>query len=536
MFDRFKRMIGRIQKPISQEQIVKKDNQVNKGLTEGIAELYDTPFNKTGKNPRGINVYTTTQIMQMKAKNIHGEFDSVGVENPYFLLAPEDRIRITQLCTPVLGVVTSRMNRIAGTKFIITNDKKEEDKIFMSLKNMNSVYKEFQKSDDISFIVARAKIYAELKTMLPDLLPDASNFNGCVLRWRKGIQNIKIDRCDEIWEWLQEPNQSDKWEDFIKKYVYDLMTHGLTAVYKEHLNGKVENIYILPGGTVIPIRDKYVTSKTGYVQLVSGEQPQLFYPDELSIAQYIPNSARSYGLVPMEALINKIAESMLFDKLSALGADHTRVPEKMIIINDSAPFGAFDGDLKQEVPISVAEQKRLEQKLNTPIQGGIMTFSGNNATVVDLSRENLMSYYNTRQRDIREDVALVYNMSNMEVNLTSSDGTSGRATSESQEEIDQGKGVVPILKLIENRFNRDVIPFRYGNGYRLNAQLTKSDEEELDLLTKKNNSGLYSVNELRINEMNEDPFDGDEFNKPRGAQSPDGSQTNPMYTQSADKG
>lgn len=484
---------------------------IEKGLTQSA--IRDS-LPETGNKKRGINIYSYSQIMSVGAVNQGGDRVLTTYDNPYFYLSPEDRLQIAQLSTPVQGVVTSRMHRIAGTKWVITNNKKEEDRLAEKYKSVYQVYKEYAKvKTDVTYIVARARLYAELKTSFPELLPDASNFENCLIRWHKKNQMINNDKNSAIELWLSEPNANDKWDDFIRKAIFDLHVHGTISIYKETMSGKVENLHILPGGTVIPVRQSHVSSVNAYLQLIDGFDPQIFFNDELSFIQYIPTSMRSYGLVPLEALINKVAEGMFFDKLMADQADGTKPPEKCIIVNTGSPFGG-DGDLI--VPTDMNEQKRLESKFNTPVKGAIMTLSGQTATVIDMSRENTMSAQMQRQKDIREDVALIFNMSNMEVNLTGSGDTSGRSTSETQQEIDQGKGITPILKLIQNRFNRDILPFRFGYGYSMEFQTTKNEREEVEIMAAKVQSGIYSVNEVRESK-NLLPYDKPELDYPQGA-------------------
>ena len=50
------------------------------------------------------------------------------------------------------------------------------------------------------------------------------------------------------------------------------------------------------------------------------------------------------------------------------------------------------------------------------------------------------------QMQRQKDVAQLFNMSNMEVNFTGGDNTSGRSISESQAEIEEGKWTLPILQ------------------------------------------------------------------------------------------
>jgi len=494
---------------------------VEKGLTQGLNDIQMQ--GNVDNNKRGINIISYSSLMGMTARNKEGGLLTTTVENQYFYLSPEDRVRIAQLCTPVLGIVTSRQNKIASTKFTITNNKKEEDRIAERLKSIYQVYREYQKEQRVDFIVARARLYAILKTELTELLPDASNFNGCLIRWKRRNSQIDVDRNNEIEDWLNEPNANDKWEDFIKKWVFDDHVHGCTALYKETLNGKIENLYILPGGTVVPVKDRYISSLNAYMQIIDGLEPQIFFNDELSFSQYIPTSMRSYPLVPLEALINKVAETMFFDKLMADQADGTKPPEKVVIISDNSPFGDWDKDL--EVPLDPMEQKRVEEKINTPVKGGIMTFSGNKVTVADLSRENTMGIQMQRQKDIREEVALIFNATNQEVNLSGSDYVAGRETSETQERLEHEKGTYPHFKRIERIVSKEILPFRFGWGRIFEFETTKNEMAEIQLETAKIQSGKYSVNEVR--EMdNLEGFDKEEYNYPQGASQQEQQQNN----------
>jgi hypothetical protein len=327
-----------------------------------------------------------------------------------------------------------------------------------------------------------------------------------------------------------QPNINDRYDEFIKKIIFDLLVHGNFAVYKEQLNGRLENMYCLPGGTVVPLKSKFVGGANAYVQVSNRmDTSMIYFSDELAYANYIPNSARAYGFIPLEALVNKIAETLLFDRLMADQADGTKPPEKMVIIAENSPFG--DINKEYNVPINPDEQQRIEAKVNAPKKNAIMTFSGNVVQVVDLSRENTMSIQMQRQKDIREEVGLVFQATSMEMNLTGSENISGRSTAEAQREIYNSRGIKPILKLLESVFNRDIIPFRVGTGWKLEYDIGKNEIEDLDILQRKVNTGLYSVNELRMDELNEPPFPDEQFDKPTSGQQgqpPDGSQQKPF--------
>jgi hypothetical protein len=480
---------------------------------------------------RGYQVYTMSQLMGISGKAKSGEMLTGYYEQPIFYLSLEERISIYRLCSPVFSVVTSRMNKISGMEWNIVSDKQNEDKIYNKLKTIKQVCDEYEKIKDMTYQVARHKLIQEIQLTLVDVLPDLSNFDKALLRWKRKIQSQTTDRCEWIKDWVMQPNINDKFTDITKKMIFDLMIHGAMSVYKEIVGNKIENVYTLPGGTIMPLKNKFVGGIQGYVQIMLGYQPQIMFANELAYYNYIPSTARSHGFIPLEALINKISESLLFDKLMADQADGTKMPEKMVIVANPSPFGNTDKEFM--IPVNEDEQKRIEQKVNTPKKGAIMTFAGSTVQVVDLTRENTMTTQMQRQKDIREEVGIVFQATPMEMGLAGSENTSGRSTSESQEQIYHSNGVLPIVQILETCWNFDILPYRFGTGYKLEFVASKSEMEEMELMDKKIKTGLYSVNEIRVKDLNEDPFNDPQFDKPQGGgqpsqgQGPDQGQ-NPM--------
>lgn len=485
---------------------------------------------------RGINVYSFAELFGVLARKKDGGKETAVHQLPLFSLSLDERIEVFKRCSPVFGVVTSRMNRISGLNYTVVPDKKNEDKIADYLKNCCAVYREYEGREEFKYMIARAALRKEIMSELPDVLPDLSNFGAALLRWKRRLQAMKADHAQEIEDWLAQPNINDSWADYAKKWVFDLMVHGSSATYKEIIDDKIENFYTLPGGTVLPVRSQYVGGVGAYVQIIPAMEPQLFFQDELSYTTYVPISSQSYGAIPIEALVNKVAESLLFDKLMAEQADGTRPPDKVVVFGDTTPFGGTLGEFKDDftLPMGKAEQRRLEVKLNESKKGAIATLSGvGHPLVLDMTRENTMGVQMERQKMIREEVALVFNMSNMEVNLSGSEDTSGRATSESQERIELGKGIAPIVALLEEKINHDILPFRFGSGYKIELQPTHDEKAEIEKYRAMKQSGLWATNEIRTDYMNEAPFPGEEFDKPEGAQpvQPGMDAQNPMNVQ-----
>lgn len=480
---------------------------------EQAATLGFPMYSKRSTEGRGIKVYTLSELMGIQAKTSDGEMQYVTYERPLFGLSIDERIDIMRLCSPVFGVVTSRMNRIAGLEWIVVPDSKNEDKIVHELKYYKSICDDFKNTDDLKYRTVRGVLLKKILNRLPDVLPDLSNFDRALIRWRRMIKSNKQTKADQIEDWLYEPNINDKWSDFIKQFVFDLMVHGAAAIYKEILDGKVENLYTLPGGTIIPVRSEYVGGVGAYVQIVETMVPQLYFGNEVVFANYVPTSARSYGMVPLDSLVNKVSESLLFDRLMAEQADGTKVPEKLVVFGDVSPFGDISSDFK--MGMDPEKQNRIETLVNESRKGAIKVLSGvGQPMIFDLTRENTMSVQMERQRMIREEVALVYNMSNLEINMSDSEGVSGRSTSESLQTIDQNKSVIPMVNIIQDKFNLEIIPFRFGIGYSLEFQVSSDKTEELNYRKLMLDSGLYSTNEIRTEEMSLDPFDGEEYNKP----------------------
>lgn len=473
----------------------------------------DTKYNE---NRRGLNIYTLSQLLGVTGRTKGGEYITGTYEQSLYYLSIDERIAISRLCSPVAGIIASRMNRIGGMKWDIVSSRSEEDKIYEKLRTYKQIYDEYKTATELKYAIVRAQLYNNIRRELTDVLPDLSNFDRSLLRWKRFNQTVKLDFAEQIKEWVYQPNINDNFTTLTKKIVHDLMVHGCVAIYKEICEGRVENVYVLPGGTVVPLKNKFVSGADGYVQIAMGAEPQIMFSDELAYANYIPNTARAWGNIPLESLVNKIAESMLFDKLMAEQADGTIMPNKMVVVGENNPFGVLSE--QYDMPLDVEEQRRVETKLNQPKKGGVITFSGNTATVVDLTRENTMAVQMQRQKDIREEVGLVFNASNLEMNLTGSSNTSGRETSESQQEVSEGRGIIPICQIIEEIYNRGILMQRFGPGWRFEFETSRNELAEIQLLQAKVQTGLYSINELRVDELGIDPLEGDEYNKPLGQQ------------------
>lgn len=497
------------------------------------AEMLMDYMQRTQPDRRGINVYNLSELQGVVGKDKSGKLLQGAIQRPMFALTLNERIDIFRFAAPIFGVVSSRMGRISGLEWNVISEKKDEDRIITRLQNWKAIYDEYTDEKEIPAQVITGMLSKEIRKTLIDAKPDLSNFSTSLMRWRRRIKESQEDRATEIEDWMQEPNLDDNFIDFVKKEVFDLMVHGNISIFKEESGGRVENFYMLPGGTTFQFRSPFVGGGSSFIQMLDTMQPQVFFTDEISYTNWIPTSAQSWGMVPLEALINKIAEQLLFDKLAAERADGTKPPEKMVIFGETSPFGDLDKEMS--VPMEEAEQKKIETIINEARKEAVRTLSGvGTPLVLDLSRADTFTQHQERYRSIKEDIALVFNMSNLEMNLTGSADTSGRATSESQERQDLRRGVFPIIDLIETIFNKDIIPFRFGGiGFKFKFKSGMSEAEEVEMITKKLLSGAWALNEVRTEDMGKDPFPEPEHDRPKGTmvQQPDGTEKNPLFTQ-----
>lgn len=503
------------------------DTNVEKAL---LAESINGPQSvKIRQEWRGINVYSLSDIMAVQGRGKNGDLVHGSVEVPMYALSVRDRTEMFAR-TPILqGVITGRAKRISGLNWQIVHKNKHEEETVTKLKEYKEIFTEYSGSRELKDIILCAKLKNAIQQEMPDVMDNLTNFSTALRRYTSKYTRSYINRADEITEWLSTPNIHDTFEQFLQKAVIDLMVHGALAVYKETLNKRIDNIYILPGGSVFPFRSTKVGGAHAFFQMIPGIDAKMYFSDEISFLSYIPNSWQSYGTIPIEALINKIAETLMFDKLSADRADGSSPPQKIVVFGQNAsPFGGITSS-GFDLPDQQEEQKRIESKLNELRMNAIVTLTGvGSPLVLDISKADTFVAQQTRQDKILRDIALIYNMSNMEVNLAGGEFTSGKETSEVQNEIEKEKGIKPILMSLTNMINREILPMRFGYDYEIKFTPESSESDRVALDSKKYASGSYDVNQIRV-ARGDDPYEESIYDRPMGEmRKPDGSEVNPI--------
>ena len=489
---------------------------------------------RTPPDQRGLNVYRMTELETVSAIAKNGKRLNVTYQRPRFTLTPEERVQIARFSSMIFGIVNSRAQRAGSLEWNVVADSVDIERESARMNDLRDIWTEYEDlaATRPGVIIMRMHLYRYLKKNMPDLREDLGNFRQAHQRWIKRAKGADEDRASEAEAWLERPNEEYSFGDAIKKWVLDLQIHGAHAIYKEPLNGVLENWYGLPGGMVLPVHTRRIGGITAYLQFEeSPTDAQVYFGEEVCFSRWIPNTAMSYGFVPLEALVNKVAEQLLFDQLAADQADGTKPPEKMLVMGKESPFGDLDGDMR--IPLPVEEQKKVETVVNEKRQNAIRVISGyGKPFVLDLTRGDVFGHQSDRQRQLKEDAALVFGATPLEMNLAGSADTSGRSTSESQERMEQKRGLNPILQVMTEKINREILPFRYGYGYKFQFASGLSEGEQVDLWIKKQQSKLYSTNEIRTEDMGKDPYPEEQYNRPAEAQAGQGpgeTMNNPFF-------
>lgn len=493
-----------------------------------------TPFTSKQKNQRGYNVYHLSEIMGIAGQTKTGEMISTQYQRPIFILSPDERENLARITDTVFGIVTSRMNKISSLEWNVLRKIDEEDKIAEELKSFKQIFDEYDNVADVNQAVIRRRALINIKQELVDIKDDTSNFFPALRRWKRRLSQNTENKAQEIKDWINNANSEDDFEEFKKKWVFDLMIHGSEAIYKQYIDGSLENFYLLPGGSVFPLRSEFVGPSTGFVQILSGYEPKIYFSDEMIFDSYAPVSARSYGLIPLEALINKIAESLLFDKLAAERADGTKPPEKLIILGDTSKMFGDLNSMQFDVPKNPEEQKRIETIVNEERKNAIRVLSGIGTPVIaDISKADTFAAQSERQEKIIKSIAHVFGATPMEMGLTGSADTSGRNTSESQERMERERGVFPIVRIIDKTFTSKLIPYKFGSGWMLEHKTGLTDSEQVRLDTQKLASGTYSVNQIK-EKRGEGTYPEEQYDRPPQVDQnqgiPGSNELSPMFT------
>ncbi|HEY9245677.1 MAG TPA: hypothetical protein VIO11_02410, partial [Candidatus Methanoperedens sp.] len=241
------------------------------------------------KTPRGYQIVYTNQLMSTSGLNQSGQMVKGQFEYPWFTLMPNERVELCKKTSTIFGIITSRMNQISSQGFRVTRDTSLFEKEVQDMKSIKSIYDEYINFSDPKYNIAAVLIGKELQKKLPELLPDLSNFDKCIIRLNRTAYRRNRVSAEAVEAWMEKPNRKEDYEDVIKKYVWSLLVHGAADIYKKWDGNDLESFHSLPGGGIFQVINETIDNNSPeYVQMIWGKTP-LFYTDrEILHDIYLP--------------------------------------------------------------------------------------------------------------------------------------------------------------------------------------------------------------------------------------------------------
>lgn len=510
-------------------------------LSERIAKAAKLIFmNEDGKGiVKPASTISMLNLKTLMARDSGGTPHNVTIPNQFDMIDPKIANEIYMRCHYVFAVVSKTASAVSAIEFKVKSKKNNYDKVESDLRCYKDLFDENigyatnpDYHDQYKSLGICMRALSAIKEELPTIIYDRDahsipNFEKELFRKSRELKNKSLDEIAAIESFVFNPNNDYTWTDLVKIYVQDLMIHRAAALYFVN-----NNIYALPGGSVYKVMGRSIGESYGYVQLGDFTEPLFMHPNEVIYSQYMPNSNFGFGMSPLDALIDSITSTMLFDKLMANYADQDLPPEKLLVVTTDTP-GFDPSAILAGDPMSKGEQKRIETVLNrAKKENAIKLITGLVGTpmVLDISKTDVAPLLLQFDELVKQRVAMVYNQSNMIVNMTDTSGTSGRSTAEVMERNDNSKGIRPYLMNIENIWTYKVIPRQFSSDYMLESVEEISEAERMDIIQKKVTTGLFSKNALR-EELGLYPVDGgDNLTEPLPQQ-----QTNDILASIANK-
>jgi hypothetical protein len=138
---------------------------------------------------------------------------------------------------------------------------------------------------------------------------------------------------------------------------------------------EVENFYLLPGGTVMPLKNKYVGGSQAYVQITKQRRRTAFNFGMSFLCQLHPHVGEALRFVPLESIDQHDRRGHAFQQAHADQATDEDA-QKMIVIANNNPFAGLEGTASNNYPLNPSEQKPLKTRSHATHKECHYTFTG----------------------------------------------------------------------------------------------------------------------------------------------------------------
>jgi len=312
------------------------------------------------------------------------------------------------------------------------------------------------------------------------------------LDWRivSVSEDREIDRdvFEGVRAFFMNPNANDEsFSTIIRKIVRDLLIYDAGVIEKVMTgDDNLVEIYARDGSTFEIKIDTHGLVK-GYVQKVysPSERSVNFEPDEIIYLSLYPRTSSPYGSPPIDALVNEISAAMFASQLIARSFECDEIPPGILNLGKI-------GQVAYERAREYFKEKRTAGRRNFELT---ILHDSDRVEWIPLTRP-------PQELQLSELIDKVNRMIFRCFGVTPTEMGSiediNRATAAVQENISRSKLIVPIVRLLEEYINNEIIWSHISGDIRINFSKPKEDDPEHTLkVCSMFERGLLTVNEAR---------------------------------------
>lgn len=232
--------------------------------------------------------------------------------------------------------------------------------------------------------------------------------------------------------------------------------------------------------------------------------PIRFSPDEIMYYQVNPSSRSPYGIANLE-VIEFIVDYMIDSAMA----------QSKYWKNGMFIGGQIDLPDIKELDELKRQQAYYEAKLRGPRKMGKWLITGGGATVKSIPFTPQQMQWVESQKWFAKIIFGIYKIAPSELGFTDE---INRATGIQQMEINKSKAIRPVLTLIEDMVNRQIIWKHFSKDIKFEYVMELSIDDkgkQTEIDTKRLDKGLDSVNELRDRD-GLDKWENEKWDKPTG--------------------
>lgn len=436
---------------------------------------------------QGWALYAAESFLQRQARDSSGKFHNARMYmmQDWNVMTPWQRNETYKLQDDIFAIVTQRAQILGGMEWSIKPSRALEDEVAEKLKEHVFILDQIGEPDqfDIWTRARQVKLRKELFSYLGffELKQDMSNFDACLRMWKKSLSWRINTSASEIEDWLNKAHKYHRVDDegelvecvtmgfgaLTVARTIDFLVHGTAAV--QPANEKFDGLYLLPGGSVYRIPGPRVGQQEFYVQLMYGTQgygyqePVWFYPDQISMAYYIPSSSYVNGFRPIDAIMIEIATAFNYSNLLNRYSNNEMPPEKVIFVVDEN-LAASPSNTASFPQNDVAGAERKEEVLNSHQRDkNVRVFPerGKDVKMFDLSKQDWLAALAENRERIRRVAARVYGATPNEMGETNT-GMIAKAGAEAQAELYNMQSIKPSAVSWEHQLTHELLNKRFG--------------------------------------------------------------------------